>query len=327
MKKIVSLVLSLLMGFSLLSLAGCGAKKNLKLGLGISTSIGEIKNATEEVNGTADVSTAVAAVLLDEEGKIVKCAIDSTNNEMYFSISGEALALENLKSKRELGDDYGMVKYQASKKEWYEQVDAFISVITGKTIDEVKKMQDGDKGNEEITNAGCTIKISEFMTALEKACNNAKESAAGAEDTLKLALVSKQDEKTAATEEAKGATGIMTTAVALALDSDNKVTASINDAVAAKVEFDTKGVSTTEFGKAISTKRELGDDYGMVKYKASKTEWYEQADAFDTQLIGKTATEIYTLADSSGKPGDDLVTAGCTINVSDMISAAAKAAK
>ncbi len=327
MKKIISLVLTLLMIFSVLSLAGCGAEKNLKLGLGITSSLGEVVNATEETNGKANATTAVAAVLLDKDGKIVKCAIDSTDNEMYFSAKGEAIALENIKSKMDLGDEYGMVKYNASKKEWYEHVDAFISVIIGKTIDEVKAMQKGDKGNEEITSAGCTIKISEFMPALEKACKNAKETDASADDNLKLGVVSTQDDKENATEEKKGVTGLMTTAVAVALDKNNKVTASVNDAVIPKVEFDTKGVSATEFGKQIATKRELGDDYGMVKYQASKTEWYAQADAFDAQIIGKSASEISGLADDAGKPGEVLVTAGCTINVNDMIKAATKAAK
>ena len=45
MKKILSLGLVLLMMFSVLSLAGCGKAEPLKMGLGITAQISEIKNA------------------------------------------------------------------------------------------------------------------------------------------------------------------------------------------------------------------------------------------------------------------------------------------
>ena len=64
----------------------------------------------------------------------------------------------------------------------------------------------------------------------------------------------------------------------------------------------------------------------MVAYGGAKKEWYAQADAFDAQILGKTADDVKALADNTGKAGDDLVTAGCTINVADMIKAAVKAA-
>ena len=326
MKKILSLVLSVLMIFALVSLAGCGKEKTLKLGFGVYSALSEVKNADGETNGEAEASTTVAAVLLDEDGKIVKCAIDTADNKINFTSKGEAVAPAEMLTKDEKGNDYGMKAYGGSAKEWFEQKDAFISVIIGKTIDEVKAMEKDGKGDDTVTKAGCTITITDFVLAVEKAVNNAADSKATADDTLKVGVVSSQSDSKAATADAKGLNEISTTAVAVALNSKNEVTAAKTDDVKTAVEFDTKGVSETEFGKEIATKRELGDNYGMKAYAGATKEWFEQADAFDTNLIGKTADGISALADNTGKAGDELVTAGCTINVNDMVKAAVKAA-
>lgn len=326
MKKILSLVLALLMVFSLMSLAGCGKSETLKFGFGVHSALSEVKSADGETDGSAGASTTIAAVLLDKDGKIVKCVIDTADNEIKFSAKGEAIAPTEMKTKSEKGDDYGMKAYAKATKEWYEQRDAFVSVVIGKTLDEVKALQNGDKGNDEVVNAGCTIKINDFMLALVKAINNAKDSSATADDTLKLGIVSSQYEGKNATEDAKGVNDIMTTAVAVALNGKNEITAAKTDAVSTAVEFDAKGTSDTEFGKEIATKCELGDKYGMKAYAGAAKEWYEQANEFDAQLIGKTSESISSFADDAGKPNEALTTAGCTINVNDMVKAAIKAA-
>ena len=326
MKKILSLVLSALMIFALVSLAGCGEKKTLKLGFGVYSALSEVKNADGETNGEAEASTTIAAVLLDEDGKIVKCAIDTADNKINFSSKGEAVAPTELRTKEEKGNDYNMKVKSPIAKEWFEQKDAFVSVVIGKTIDEVKAMEKDGKGDDTVTKAGCTITITDFVLALEKAVANAADSNATADDTLKLGVVSSQSDSKAAAEDAKGLNEISTTAVAVALNSKNEVTAAKTDTVQTAVEFDTKGVSETEFGKAIATKRERGDDYNMKANSSIAKEWFEQADAFDASIIGKTADGISALADNTGKAGDELVTAGCTIKVGDMVNAAVKAA-
>ena len=160
MKKILCLALSLLMVFSLCSLVGCGKKATLKLGFGVYSALEDIVNADGENDGKA------SAVLLDKDGKIVKCEFDTAANDIKFSAKGEAIAPAEMSTKAEKGDNYGMKAYGGAKKEWYEQKDAFISVIIGKTIDEVKALKNGDKGNDEVVNAGCTIKITEFILIL-----------------------------------------------------------------------------------------------------------------------------------------------------------------
>lgn len=326
MKKFLSLIFAIFMIFSVVSLAGCGKAEALKLGFGVTSQLSEVKNADGDNNGSAEAVTTVAAVLLDKDGKIVKCAIDTADNTMNFAADGKAVAATEFATKGEKGKDYGMAAKSSLNKEWFEQKDAFISVIIGKTIDEVKALEKDGKGTDEVVNAGCTIKVSEFIPAIEKAVKNAVDSAATADDTLKVGVVTSQSDAKDATAEAKGVNELMTTVVAVALNAKNEITAAKTDAVTTKVEFDTKGASETAFGTAIITKREAGDNYGMIVKSSVKKEWYAQADAFDTQIVGKTADGISALADNTGKAGDDLVTAGCTINVADMVKAAVKAA-
>ena len=55
-------------------------------------------------------------------------------------------------------------------------------------------------------------------------------------------------------------------------------------------------------------------------------EWYEQADAYEAYVIGKTGDEVSGIAlDDAGKPTDETLTAGCTINILELVSSTAKA--
>ena len=335
MKKLLSVILCFLMLLSVISLAGCGgSKETLKLGFGVHSYIEEIKNADGENNGSGEATTTVAAVLLDKDGKIVKCEIDTAANAIAFTANGAFVKVGELKTKYEAGKDYNMVAYGGAKKEWFEQADAFESVVIGKNLEEVKALKvDGNKGNDEVVNAGCTIIISDFIIAIEKAVNNAVDSKATADDTLQLGIVSSQayDSKDA-TDEANGVNEIDTTMVAVALDKDGVITAAATDSVVTTIEFDTKGVSKTEYGVVINSKKATGKDYGMAQYgndlngDGTVKEWYEQADVFSAELVGKKQSDIAGLANDKGYGSDALQTAGCTINVNDMVKAAAKAA-
>ncbi len=339
MKKFFSVFLSVLMLVSVLSLAGCGENASadpLKFGMGVHTAITKASNADGETNGAGEVDHTVAAVLLDKESKIVDCVIDSAANSVEYTSEGKFVQAGEFKTKYEQKEDYGMKAYgQNVTKEWYEQVDAFISVIKGKTYDEVKALvaEDG-KGKEDITNAGCTIAVADFILALEKAVADASDSEATANNTLKLGVISAQagDSKDA-TDEADGLNEVDTTFAAAVVDKDSKVVAMITDSVQAKFTFDKKGTSTVDTATAIKTKKESGDSYGMASYgqdlngDGTVKEWYQQAAAFNDACKGKTADEITALAVDKGYGVESLQTAGCTINVSDMVKAAVKAVK
>ena len=333
MKKILSLALTLVLVLSLFALVGCGAKTGdkdvadtLKFGMGSYSYIDKATSADADTNGNGEYVTTVAAVLLDNDGKIVDAVIDSTDNTVEYTSQGKVVAPAEFKTKYELGDDYGMKKYGA-KKEWFEQVDAFVATVKGKTASEVKALvADGGKGNDDVVSAGCTIVVADFVKALEKAVSNAKASDATKDAKLKLGIVSSVADSKDAADDAKGVLEIATTFVATATDKNDKVIIADTDALTVKFTFDTKGASDVDTTTEIKTKCELGDDYGMKKYGAKK-EWFEQVDAFNKECVGKTADDISKLAANDGKAGDALTTAGCTINVADMVKAAVKAVK
>ena len=170
MKKILCLALSLLMVFSLCSLVGCGEKETLKLGFGVHSALDEVKNADGENDGTASAVTTIAAVLLDKDSKIVKCVIDTAENEIKFSDKGEAVAPTEMQTKTEKGDDYNMKANSKVAKEWYEQADEFDAKLVGKTADAIAKLADNTgKPADELVTAGCTINVNDMVKAAVKA--------------------------------------------------------------------------------------------------------------------------------------------------------------
>ena len=60
----------------------------------------------------------------------------TASNTVKFTADGKAVASAEFKTKYELGKDYNMVAYGGATKEWFEQADAFETVVAGKTLTE-----------------------------------------------------------------------------------------------------------------------------------------------------------------------------------------------
>jgi hypothetical protein len=337
MKKILSILICVTLLLSTVLLFGCGDKENdpeetstpsveepaLKLGLGVYTTV-SATDATADKNGNGQATTTAAAVLVDKDGKIVKAFVDCADNKVAYTAEGKAVSNESFKTKYELGNDYNMKTYGGSAKEWYEQADAFCALIVGKTATEVKALvADGNKGTQEVINAGCTIYVAEFANAIEKAINNAADSKATKNDTLKLGVSTNQSISDA-TEDKAGSNQVETTFFAAAVNAEGKVVAATSDCVQVKFTFDNKGASTFDATKAVSSKKELGDKYNMKTYGGAAKEWFEQAAAFDAACIGKTVTEIKALMGADNKGVADIQSAGCTILIDGFVKAASK---
>ena len=330
MKKLLTLTLCILMAVSCV-LVGCGKAEDdtntdtaatVKFGAGVYTSAPTATDATEDKDGSGKLDVTVAAVTVDADGKIVACQLDTASNTVNFTADGKAVAATEFKTKYELGADYNMVAYGGATKEWFEQADAFEAVVAGKTLDEVKALVAEGKGTDEVINAGCTITISDFVNAIEKAYN-----AAAAEVDADAALkVSIATEQTIAdvTDDKDGSSKLSVNIFTAAIDADSKVLAATSDCVEVTFTFDAAGVSTLDTTKAVASKREQGSNYGMVAYGGAAKEWFEQADAFDAACVGKTAAEIAGLQAEDGKGVADLQAAGCTIYVTGFVKAATK---
>ena len=322
MKKIFSVLMVALV--VLTAFVGCKQEEPaLKLGLGVYTSA-SATDASEDKAGQGQATLTAAAVLVDDAGKVVKAVIDCADNKVGYTADGKAVANDSFKTKYEMGTDYNMVAYGGAAKEWFEQADAFCSVIVGKTAAEIKALvAEGDKGTDEVINAGCTIMIAEFANAVEKAINNAAASSATKNDALKLGVSTAQTVADA-TEDKAGSNKVETTFFAAAVNAQGKVVAASSDCVEVTFGFDMAGKSAFDATKEILSKKEKGDAYGMKAYAQAPKEWYEQAAAFDAACIGKTADEIKGLMGADDKGTADLQTAGCTIIVSGFVKAAAK---
>lgn len=333
MKKILCIFLVSILLLSTLVLTSCDKEpeknedEKLKFGMGVLNYYESATNATEDVNGSGSAVSTVAAVLLDSEGKIVKCEFDTIQTTAEYTAKGKFISKDSFATKYELGSNYGMKSEYGSKKEWFEHADAFKALIVGKTIEDVKKLvAENGKGTDDVIAAGCTIDISDFVLAIEKAVKNAKASNAVKSNTLKVAAVTEQSGYDA-TEEKTGTIELQTSFVAAVTDADGKVVVSVNDCVQVKFAFDTNGAAATDTTAAIKTKLELGDNYGMKSEYGSKKEWYEHAAAFDQTCVGKTSSQIAGLVTEDGESAEVLQNAGCTIAVSGMVKAAVKATK
>lgn len=332
MKKFFALMLAIAL---LATMTACGGNKpadngdnaapeTVKFGSAYVLSSLAATDATEDKNGQGSVDLTAAVVTLDKDGKIVACDLDTLQIKAAYDIAGKAIANAEFKTKREMGDNYNMVAYGNATQEWYKQADAFEALIAGKTIADVKALviADTKKGTDEVVNAGCTIMINEFVNAIEKAASAAKDSDLTKDAALKVTMAAEQT-CTDATEDKAGSNKVATTIFAAAL-KDGKVALASSDCVEIDFTFDVAGKSTFDASKEVKSKREKGDNYGMVAYAGAAKEWYAQADAFDAACVGKTGAEIAGLKADDGKGVDSLKSAGCTIYVTGFVAAASK---
>ena len=323
MKKLICVLLSVLMILSVATLVACKKEEpTLKMGMGVYTVTKATSAGEKDGQGTATVTAAVITV--DADGKVVACQLDTMDNKVSYTAEGKAVANTEFKTKYEAGAGYNMVAYGGAAKEWFEQADAFETVVVGKTLDEIKALvAEGNKGTADVIAAGCTIMVNEFVGAIEKAFANLADSTATASSALKLGLHTEQ-KTTDATDEKAGTNQVETTVFAAAVDAEGKVLVAASDCVQVKFTFDKAGASTYDTTKAVASKREQGANYGMVAYGGAAKEWFEQADAFNALCVGKTASEIVALCAADNYGTDAVKTAGCTVLVNGFTKAAAK---
>lgn len=297
MKRIFSLIL--VTALLLLTLTGCASfyKNDYALMIGVSTS-----------QSGAEVSHTVAAIVIDKDYKIVSCRIDSLAIKADIDEAGKITTVPNsesgtLKSKVELGDEYGMLTnspyYGSMLAEWDDQVKTFEKYVEGKTLDEIKAIPGEDgKATDNTLTAGCTIAVSDFIKAIDKAF--ASEQMVGfqtkGEITLGVSVIGKASNKDTATASYTADFG----AVAIV---DGEILAAALDSKEVTCKYDTDGNFNKISDKG--TKNEQGDNYGMVAYGDAIAEWYDQAQAFADTAVGKKISELAALSTEG--------VAGCTI--------------
>ena len=262
----------------------------------------------------ATFSTVYAAVMVDADGKILACDIDES--EFAPALTDGAVGEDDLRTQMEKGDDDGMVAAGASTMEWYQQVEAFEDYVVGKTADEVRAIPCTDgKTTDADLSAGCTITVTGFIEAVASAAENATVSV-NASDKMGIAIT---------TEDSTDTDGAAydTDFCVVTVDANGAVTSCQVDTVQGSLPI-VDGAFDTASG-AYATKKQLGDDYGMVSSGASTMEWYQQAEAFEQYVTGKTGDEVSAIELSEGKATDADLSVGCTITISSILSNTEKA--
>ena len=286
----------------------------LKTGLAVIANVSDSKDAE-----SAAYDITLAAVLVDDNGIIRDCIIDSIGTSVTFDATGAITSdlTAEILTKNELGDDYGMKAYGGAKYEWYEQAAALADFAVGKNVEKLKAGaidETGSAPDGSDLSSTATIYLGGYVAAVEEAVNNAKHLGAQVGDELKLASLSSLGSSKSASAEGDGLAQLDCDVTALTV-KDGVITSCALDSVQAKVSFAADGKITSDLTAPVLTKNQLGADYGMVAYAGAIAEWDAQAASFARYVTGKTADEVAGIAVSEGKPTDTDLTASVTISI------------
>jgi len=297
----------------------------VKTGLAVLTSIAGSTSADGETDGRAKVDITMVAVLVDEDGTILDFKLDFLQPYTSWDAEGHVIEKKEFKTKRELGDDYGMRAASAIGLEWYEQADAFEQYVIGKTLEDVLALELDEEYRPADVDlaASVTIHVDSYVAALEKAVTTAKVLGASAEDELGLGAVA-HNNRSADVGDEDGLAESYVHFGALTFNTEGIVTSAIIDASQARVSFDAEGKITSDITVNPLTKLELGDAYGMAIASEIGREWHEQADAYADFIVGKTQDEVVTLVNNDGKSADIDLFAHVTVTIDEMTKIVSK---
>ena len=161
--------------------SGTDRPADIRTGLGTVISLAGSKGATDSAPASSMAEITVCAASFDSDGTILGVMFDVAEAGVEYDEDGAMTTDPNaeVKTKRQLGDDYGMKKVSGIGKEWYEQVDALQEWMVGKNAEEVLGMktaardESADVPDEEELKSSVTISVTELLQALEKAYESA----------------------------------------------------------------------------------------------------------------------------------------------------------
>lgn len=304
------------------------AAEGYKTGMAIVSSLGHSKDAGEK-DGNAQVDSVAIAVVLDEADTVVDCVVDVAQTKMGFTADGKVIMSEGFKTKKELGEEYGMRSASPIGKEWFEQAAAFEEYVVGKTADEVKgiEVNEESKPVDEDLLAGCTISIGDYVEAITEAIDTAAVIGTQEGDKLGLAIITDMHKSADAAADKDGQCQAYSTYAAVTTDADGKITGALFDATQGTVKFDATGKITSDLTAGVKTKNQLGEEYGMKAVSGIGKEWNEQAAALAEYVTGKTVDEVTGIAvNEENKPTDADLAASVTMAIGDMQKCVEKAA-
>ncbi len=330
MKRITALLLILML---ILALAGCAANssggkvKPVRTGMAFVTSLAGSKDAGAE-DGVAQADSVIAAVAVDEAGKIVGCVLDMIETKGNFNAAGQITTALDTK--------YQTMNEQDTK-EWNEQTEALLEYIIGKTADEVGSIAVDETGHatDEDLKASVTISIAGFINAIEKAAKDVQDLGAMSTDKIGVGIETNilysnntGTENPANPGSTNGSVIIYATFAAATTDKDGKITSCLADGFQCAVSFDAAGKIVSDLTAVPPTKNETGDDYGLKAFSSIGKEWFEQTAALGQYVKGKTAKDVEGIAvkeDTSPESSD--MRATVTLKIGEFKKVIVKAAQ
>lgn len=302
--------------------AAPSTETSVKTGLAVITTLAKSAEPGEK-EGLARTDSVIVAVTVDNAGVIQACTIDSVQTKINFNAAGAVTTpLDTVfPGKQELGEAYGLKGSSGIGKEWNEQANALAAYVVGKTVAEVKgiALTDGKATDAELA-ASVTISIGDYIAGIEKAVANAADMGAKSGDKIGLGLDSTIAGSKDATAEAEGRGQSYANIVLVTINGEGTITSCIIDAVQGNVAFNNAGKISTDLSKAVMTKNELGDGYGMKKASSIGKEWNEQAAAFAAYVTGKNLAAVKGIAvNEEGVATEADLTSSVTVHVGPFI--------
>ena len=283
------------------------------------TGLGVVTEASDQER-VGKIDTITAAVLLDAEGRVADVMLDEVEISVTADGTGKVTMPTDYRTKRQKGDDYPLAAVSSLEKGWTEQADAFGSYLTGKTLDEVKKLATDEDGKPKDADllSSCTIAVDGYRDAVVRACESAEALGAARGDRAALGIAVRNDTKDLTADDDHDVTAqVDITATALSLDADGRVTSAVADVAEPALTVGADG--TVSAPEQVKTKLELGDSYGMRGASSLDKEWYEHSEGWCDYLKGKTRAEVAAIPED-GSDAD--LAALCTISVTELQKAA-----
>lgn len=126
---------------------------------------------------------------------------------------------------------------------------------------------------------------------------------------------------------AEGHAQVDATVATVVLDAEGKIVVCRLDCAQNKMDVEDGEVNAEA---TFETKRELRERYNMVAYSDATHEWFEQAEAFEAYVVGKTADEVKNMETRQNDHGytvttDETLYATCSIDITAFQDAVVKA--
>ena len=267
MKKILTVLFA---AFILLGMTACDGGRTY-------AADGEYTAFEIHLHRGSPMVTSVTVTIEDDE--ITGYYIDALQSEVTTNDAEEETGFAwNEETKKELGDDYGMVQYGGATAEWYEQAELIEAYWLENGIDAMET-----NSETYITNiSGVTIKDGMYAELAQEAVQQAKDGVLKAYTT---------------SEHYNGTANV--TWVTLTVDEDGNPES---------LELDVLQSTLDDSGDSLAlvwneeTKQELGDEYGMASKNGNENggtyEWYEQANMITDFILENGWEDGFTVEGS-----------------------------